>query len=277
MKLVNLILAFLVLSAFVNINANALINNIINDQIEFIENRGQFVDNEGKPCPDIKYICFTKGQAVYLRDDGISFVLSKNETKREMKQPVTEFLDSFKKDTEHREITFCRSDINFYGSNTEPEIYGVGEIKYYRNYYLAHYPNGITNVPVYDKVKIKNVYENIDILFYGNNGDIEYDFIINPGGNPDRIELELDGFINKMIIDNADLLLENSLGKITKTKPVTFQGDRQIESSFVLSKDNTIHFNTASYDKTQTLIIDPMIKLWGTYIGGTDKDACNKN
>jgi len=249
------------------------LNNSTN--IEFIENRGQYVDSEGNQCSDIKFICFTKGQAVYLRDDGISVVLSKNVNNNEIRKPVTNFFDYNNEQTESKNITFCRSDINFSYCNNRPEIIGVGKVKYYRNYYLAHCPDGITKVPVYNKVRIINIYENIDILFYENNGEIEYDFIVKTGGDPEQIVLKLDGFINKEISDNGSLILENSIGKITKTKPITLQGEKQIESHYILSDKGNINFKTANYDKSKTIIIDPMIRLWGTYIGGGQEDFCS--
>lgn len=140
-----------------------------------------------------------------------------------------------------------------------------------------------TNIPTYKKLKAPNLYPGIDLVYYGRQRELEYDFVVKPGANPEDIRLSFDGVKKLYANENGDLVLDTGNGELVQKAPVTYQvidGARQtVASSYKLDPDNKfqVAFNVADYDHTRTLVIDPIISYssylgtaedeWGTGIG----------
>jgi hypothetical protein len=141
------------------------------------------------------------------------------------------------------------------------------------NYFLGSDPTQWhTGLPTYAKVRYSSVYPGIDLVYYGNQRQLEYDFIVAPGAKPSDIRFHLTGARHLRIAANGDLLLGGSNIQPAFQKPVIYQetnGQRQIvPGSFRLLAANTIGFTLGSYDHTRPLIIDPVL-VYSTYLGGT--------
>ena len=254
------------------------------NRIEFIENKGQIADQNGKVNHEVLFIAEVPGGAVYVRRDGISFAMIKRDSVLESKQrerlqsmmPDLAFHeDSVKHEMTQNEILepvpmeIYRVDMQFNNSLKSAKVTGLEMTEDYNNYYLAQCPDGITNVRIFRRVYFENIYNNIDFVLYQNSeGKVQYDFIVNPGGNPDDINFKFDGAENVEILAGGSLKVGTPLGNIEQAAPYSYQSQK-VESSFQLNKDKSISFAVGSYDKSQTLIIDPPTRLWGTYYGGT--------
>ena len=78
------------------------------------------------------------------------------------------------------------------GANPQAKVTGLEELPGKSNYFMGNDPKKWrTNVPNYAKVKYAKVYPGVDLVYYGNQGNLEYDFVVSPGANPGRIVLEL--------------------------------------------------------------------------------------
>src|SRR4051794_32947533 len=76
------------------------------------------------------------------------------------------------------------------GSRTQPQTEGVDRLQATSNYFIGNNPaDWQTAVPHYARVRYKNVYPGIDVVYYGSDRHLEYDFIVAPGADPKRIEL----------------------------------------------------------------------------------------
>ena len=132
-----------------------------------------------------------------------------------------------------------------------------------------------TNIPHFAKVRYQSVYPGIDLIYYGNEGQLEYDFIVAAGADPSRIRFRLDGAKNLRLASNGDLVLALDRGEARHHKPVVYQeiaGVRTpVDGRYVL-RGNQVSFALGNYDRTQPLIIDPILN-WGGYIGGLSADA----
>jgi len=237
--------------------------------IEFIENRGQFVDSEGNVSSEIRFVCFIANQAIQFGNTGVTFCFSKFESSNENLNSNPFDMNSINK--VKRSISY--SEMNFVDANTKVTVFAEEKLPTYNNYYLQHCPDGIVNVPVYGKITYKNLYEKIDLVFYENNGELEYDFIVYPGADPKEIKMELTGFLEHHINNNGDLILKNDLGTVLQTNPNSFQSEKVIKSSFILD-GNISTFNIGSHNSQEKLIIDPQIRIWGTYFGDVGQDYC---
>jgi hypothetical protein len=126
----------------------------------------------------------------------------------------------------------------------------------------------------YSRLRYKEVYPGIDLLFYGNQGTLEYDFVVAPGADPGRIRLRVNGMAS--VNGHGELQL-GSGPEATLHRPVLYQnitgGKKTIAGRFARQADGSLVFNCGDYDRTKTLVIDPTVNLlYATYIGGIHDD-----
>jgi hypothetical protein len=132
-----------------------------------------------------------------------------------------------------------------------------------------------TGVPTYRKVQCRDLYPGIDLIYYGSGEQLEYDFIVAPGADPEAIALRFEG-ANRVAIDaRGDLVITVGRADLCQHKPVAFQtvaGERrEVTASFRLGDAGTVTFQLGAYDQTQPLIIDPVLS-YSTYFGGNPND-----
>ena len=111
----------------------------------------------------------------------------------------------------------------------------------------------------------------MDLIYYGNQQKLEYDFVVQPGANLNRILLEFSGADKITLDDNGDLLLQLAGDSIRQHKPIVYQeigGVRQMLSgNYVLHSGIQVGFEIADYDKSKPLIIDPVLAFSTTFGG----------
>jgi hypothetical protein len=136
------------------------------------------------------------------------------------------------------------------------------------------------DIATYSRVRYTAVYPGIDLVYYGTQRQLEYDFTVAPGARPETIRLRFDG-VQKIEIDSqGDLVLKTSAGEVRQPKPVIYQeigGERKrIDGSYVLRDRSSVGFQIARYDASRPLIIDPVL-VYSTYFGGsgTGPDQAN--
>jgi hypothetical protein len=161
------------------------------------------------------------------------------------------------------------------GANPAPDVSGVDEMPGKSNYFIGNdAKQWHTNVPMYAKVKYKSVYSGIDLVYYGNQRQLEYDFVVAPGADPRRIQLGVCGARKISRSEDGDLVLAMDAGEIRWHKPVVYQetaGARQeIAANYAIKGKNRVGFQVAGYDPRMPLFIDPLI--YSTYLGGSGSD-----
>jgi hypothetical protein len=134
----------------------------------------------------------------------------------------------------------------------------------------------LTNVPHYGKVTYTNVYPGVDVVYAGNETNVEYDFVVKPGADPNRIRVAYEGSSRFALNAQGDLELQTPAGRTVAHKPVVYQtidGRRKpVHGSYVLTAKNEVGFEIGSYDSSQPLIIDPTVTVL-TFFGGTGNDV----
>jgi hypothetical protein len=146
------------------------------------------------------------------------------------------------------------------------------------NYFTGNDPSKWQkNVPMYGKVRLNGVYPGIDLVYYGKQGQLEYDFVVAPGADASAIRLNFDG-AEARLADDGDLVLPVTGGgpEVRFHKPVVYQmkgGARQpVDGSFAIGKNRQVSFKLGGYDKSRELIIDPTLLFVGT-LGSGDGNA----
>jgi hypothetical protein len=160
------------------------------------------------------------------------------------------------------------------GANGGAQLTGVDQLAGVANYYVGHDPkkwrSGITT---YGKVKYQGIYPGVDAVFYGNQRQLEYDFVVAPGADPKQISLGLTGAKPSLDAD-GNIVLKLADGDLALKKPVVFQtfaGEKKfIEAGYTIA-GNQVRFHLGEYDHNQTLVIDPVF-MYLTYLGGSSVD-----
>ncbi len=140
----------------------------------------------------------------------------------------------------------------------------------------AHYFHGSrglwTNVRSFDELIYEDLYQGIDLVCRPSANGVKYAFHLDPGADPTRIEIRYDGIIG-LRLDDDELVLQTPLGTIRDAAPVAFQTGDTLSCRYVLLDSNTCGFILDAWDRTQPLVIDPL--LHATYLGGGNSDVAN--
>jgi hypothetical protein len=160
-------------------------------------------------------------------------------------------------------------------ANPASAAVGAEELPGKANYFIGNPRNWRAGVRMFSKVRYQKVYPSIDLVYYGNQRQIEYDFVVAPGGNPGRIHIGISGARKTSVDEHGDLVLAmDAQGGIRWHKPVAYQEEnglrREIAASYILEKQNRIGFEIGNYDVKKPLFIDPLI--YSTYLGGSGDD-----
>jgi uncharacterized protein (TIGR03437 family) len=141
------------------------------------------------------------------------------------------------------------------------------------NYFIGSDPaKWHTGVPTYAKVRYHGVYPGVDLVYYGNQRQLEYDFVVAPGGDPKAIRLQFAGAKGLRLGADGDLVVTAAGGAMIFHKPVVYQlvdGQRKpVEGNFAMLAKHTVGFRLGSYDRVKPLVIDPVL-VYSTYLGGS--------
>ena len=146
------------------------------------------------------------------------------------------------------------------------------------NFFLGNDPTRwVRKLATYARLRYRNVYPGIDLLFYDNHGKLEYDFVVKPGADPSLIRLRVDGSAPSHVTAGGELLSGEGANAVVH-RPLLYQnlptGKHTVAGHFVEKADGTVGFEFAKYDPTRTLVIDPTLNLlYSTYLGGIHDDV----
>ncbi len=160
--------------------------------------------------------------------------------------------------------------LRFPGANPRPALSGDSLLKAKTNFLVgADKTKWRTNVPSYQRLKQNGIYPGIDLIYYGTERELEYDFVVSPGADAAKIRVAFDGVKARM--DSDGRLSVGS--RILQRKPVAYQlsdsGERvMVASNYRRNRDGSFGFSLGGYDRAKTLIIDPVLSF-SFYLGGT--------
>jgi hypothetical protein len=159
------------------------------------------------------------------------------------------------------------------GANPQPEVEALDAQSGKSNYLIGNDPSRWhRNVPHFARVKYRGVYPGIDLFYYGNQGQLESDYLLAPGASPKQIGLRIEGARELKLTAQGDLVLSTKLGDVLLHKPRAYQqlagSPQEVAAKFVRRGSRTIGIEVATYDASQPLLIDPILS-YSTYLGGT--------
>ncbi len=166
------------------------------------------------------------------------------------------------------------------GANSNPSFSGMDELPGKSNYIIGNQPDKWhTNIPNYRKVSERNIYPGIDLVYYGTQRQLEYDFVVAPGTSPSKIKIAFSGAKNLHTDANGDLVLSAAgVDDVRLHKPVVYQqfgNDKKlVAANYILSGKDSVEFAIGNYDTARPLIVDPIL-AYSTYLGGSGIDGAN--
>lgn len=176
----------------------------------------------------------------------------------------------------HRDSTSRCIQMEMVGSSPYARIRGDGPLGGKMNYLIgSDSAEWRTALPVFSKVQLEDVYPGINLIYYGNQHQLEYDFVIAPHADPENIALHFDGVDKIEINRDGELVLTLAAEEIRFHRPVLYQevrGARQsINGAYQFKDARTVAFSVGQYDQDLPLIIDPVLS-YSTYFGGNFGD-----
>ena len=166
------------------------------------------------------------------------------------------------------------------GGNAQAGMVGTDMLPGKSNYFLGNDPSQWrTSVPNYRKVAEHSVYPGIDLVYYGTQSQLEYDFVVAPGTDPRAIRLAVQGAKKLRIDPQGNLIATVGKGNVTFQKPVAYQedsgGTRQpVAARYAIKGGRNVEFKVGRHDPSRSLIIDPTL-AYSTYVGGSLIDGAN--
>jgi uncharacterized repeat protein (TIGR02543 family) len=245
-----------------------------------------FEVNQGQSSSRVKFIARGPGYALFLTgDEAVLSLRPKN---------AGNLLSLFLSDRGPAPATAPTANattlrMKLHEPNPGAKIVGMDELPGKTNYFIGNDPRKWrTNIPTYGKVKFQGVYPGVDLLYYGDQRQLEYDFVVAPGANPQQIALDIQGARELQINAAGDLVAQTEVGEVLLRKPVAYQwasrkqpsppngseGKHFLDARYRLRGKNRIVFEASAYDPSKPLIIDPVL-TYSTFLGGGAEDIAS--
>ena len=228
-----------------------------------------FEVNQGQQDARVKFLSRGNGYGLFLTPEEAVMVLGKSARRGKRDDLRTT-----------RPVANLPSEVlrmRLVNSNPQARMIGLEELPGKANYFIGNDPSKWkTDVPNYAKVKYEQVYSGIDLIYYGNQQQLEYDLIVSPGADPSVIRLGYEGAKRISINRDGDLILKLRNGEVRQQKPVLYQllddGKQPVSGRYVITRKNQIGIEVGAYDKTKALVIDPVV-AYATFLGGSSTNG----
>ena len=228
-----------------------------------------FESNNGQTDGRVKFLSRTSGYSLFLTGD--EAVLTLNGKKASTNKAKIEGTARTSQSGTAASKAGAVLRMKLRNANPQTKVTGVDELAGKNNYFIGNDPaKWRTNVPTYGKVKYEGIYSGIDLIYYGNQRQLEYDFIVAPGADPRRIAFDVRGAKRIRRDADGDLVLKMGENEIRWHAPVAYQekdGARNLVAArYAITDTNRVAFEVAKYDTGRALYIDPL--SYSTYLGG---------
>jgi Beta-propeller repeat/Cep192 domain 4/HYDIN/CFA65/VesB-like, Ig-like domain len=248
-----------------------------------------FEANNGQTSSQAKFLSRGAGYAMFLMARG---AILKLEGRRAVPRD-TESAGGNQQSKHQPSLDATVLQMGLPGANSNPEVMGLGKLPGKANYFIGNDPSKwLTNVPLYARVKYRDIYPGVDLVYYGNQRQLEYDFVVAPGADPGKIRFSFSGESQIRLDHTGNLILTIPAGRVSFHKPRVYQRNTgaaltgralpkgqgkirtRLSGGYVLLSSNQVAFRLGPYDHRKPLVIDPMLSF-STYLGGSGGDAAN--
>ncbi|MEO7716954.1 MAG: SBBP repeat-containing protein [Capsulimonas sp.] len=219
-----------------------------------------FEANRGQAHTNVNFLARGGNYGLQLSSQGAVFTLSSPEKRAPLASVLTMRLDH---------------------ANPNAKSAGEQELPGKVNCFIGKDPSQWrTDIPTYARVRYTDVYPGTDLVYYGNQRQMEYDFVLAPHADPKAIRFAVTGSRKISVNRSGDLVIALGDQQIVWRKPVIYQGAgvsrRAINGAYKLMPGNRVAFSVGAYDHNRALVIDPVL-AYSTYLGLFYQDNGNRN
>jgi len=214
-----------------------------------------FEENRGQTDPSVRFLARGPGYTAFLAATEATLVLGRRDV-------VT---------------------MSLIGAAASAPMEGLELLPGRKNYFIGRDPSKWrTDIPTYARVQSRSVYPGIDVVYYGNPRQLEYDFVVAPGADPGVIRLAFAGAERLWTDTRGDLVLSTLHGELRMRQPQVYQelgGHRRtVTSAYRIVRDAQgsarVAIDVGAWDRRRPLVIDPAL-TYATYVGGSSFDAAS--
>jgi hypothetical protein len=247
-----------------------------------------FEVNDGQTAEEVKFLSRGPGHTLFLTATETVMVLWERR-----QSPAAEFLERKLRfnqaptdgiaeltQKQHMPVSESRSVLRMKlaGASPEAPVAGLKQLPGATNYFIGNEPRKWrTGIRSYAGVKYSNIYPGVDLVYYGNGKQLEFDFVVAPGADAHAIQMSFEGADDIEIDSAGNLLMKVSGHPLKLRKPVVYQDiagiRKELSGSYIFDgQSRLVSFDLASFDSTRPVIIDPVLE-YSTYLGGTGGDV----
>jgi hypothetical protein len=218
-----------------------------------------FEENNGQIDSDVRFLAHAGKSAIYFTPSEAVLALYSRDSQ---KKPAVSALR-----------------MQWIGANAHPEMVAEHPLPGRMNYLIGSDPAyWHTDLPTYEKVRYRDLFPGVDAVFFGKDGEIEYDLVLSPGADPEKISFGLEGVQSMRLASNGDLVLRLANGEVRQRRPMVYQENdgarRWLSAHYVIHRNKTIGYEVAGVNRKLPLVIDPTLS-YSTYIGSDTPDSVN--
>lgn len=258
-----------------------------------------FEPNVGQTDPQVRYVARGRGYSLFVTSTSAYFAVpvpshpSRVESAHQeidLGRGKREFLRDARPAGEQRNAV-ASIEMDLLGSNLQPQIGGENQLPGVTNYILGRDPSKWrSGLAHYGQVRYRDVYPGVDLAYHGAaqvqaqaleaqvTNKFEFDFLINPGANPEAVQLGFHGSKGLRTNASGDLVLASAAGDLQLHRPFAYQelnGKRQsVDAHFVIHAKDRVSFALGNYDHNRQVVIDPTV-TYSTYLSGSMEDDGN--
>ncbi len=220
-----------------------------------------FEANQGQTNSDVRFLARGRSYTLFLSDSGATMKLRGTQNERgQAELPAVSI------------AAVVRMEL----IGAKPRLEGKAMLEGKVNYLIGNdQQKWRTNIATYERIVYREAWNGIDMVWHGNQTNLEYDFLVKPGADPSQIRFTLRGAQQLHIDQAGNLVSQTSIGEMIQKAPMIYQetdhGRQIIPGKFVLRGKDEVRFEITQYDRAKTLVIDPLL-IYSTYFGGRATD-----
>jgi hypothetical protein len=228
-----------------------------------------FEANQGQTAGQVKFLSRGKGYTAFLTGNGM--ILSLRPSQGSARQPNA-----------NNPATAAAQaptvlQFTLVGAAANPTVVGEDLQPGKVNYFIGNDPTKWqTNIATYGKIRYHNVYPGIDMVYYGNHRQLEYDFAVAPGADPNQIQFAIAGANSISLDSSGNLVLDTGNGDLHFERPMIYQESNGVRvpvpGAYVMKDATHIGFSVSAIDPTKPTVIDPVL-VYASYLGGAGDDV----
>jgi hypothetical protein len=235
-----------------------------------------FEENQGQVDSQVKFLTRTGGSTIFLTASEAVFALPHSNCGLPDIDALRDgAIENTARSNCEPQMSVLRMQLS--GANPSPNVVGLDRLEGIVNYFIGTDPaQWHANIPTFGRVQYNEVYPGVNLIYYGDGRQLEYDFQVQPGADPGRVSLNFVGADDLHLDANGDLVIMTAAGEVRQQKPLVYQdtdeGRQQIQGNYLLKGNSEVGFSLGAYNLSRPLIIDPVL-AYSTLVGGSGSDS----